>query len=98
MPCSIQLASVKFEKTRLFSPSGSGVDLKALIQKQWTDQQVSEIETIIVELTKEIQKNGLKEQVVMNAKHRRTLPGTRCLRKAYYSSFSNSNLLRALSK
>jgi hypothetical protein len=51
----------RFVKTGLFNPTGSGIDLKTLIQSPWSDQQISEIKEIFIELAKEIQKNGLKQ-------------------------------------
>lgn len=51
----------RFEKTDKFKITGSGIDLKALIQSPWSDQQIVEIKELIVELAKEIQNNGLKQ-------------------------------------
>jgi hypothetical protein len=51
----------RFEKTGLFFPSGTGNDLKALIQKPLSQPKITELSDIILDLASVIQKNGLKE-------------------------------------
>jgi len=57
----VKLFRDRFEQTGLFVPSGAGNDLKTLIQEPWSEQKITELQDIMLDLANSITENGLKE-------------------------------------
>jgi len=51
----------KLEDTGLFLPSKSGVELKVTIDRPWTEREIVEFSSIIIDLAMRIKEEGLKE-------------------------------------